>query len=98
MHTLQNSGVQASLGWIQHTVRPLLRTVDSFSQADQGHAGRDVCGDKHAGRKPYTGGCFAGPEGFGCALSRAEQSILSRVSNEPTSWAEVMAPIRLGTS
>lgn len=87
MHELPKSSIDPALGWLQHTVRPLLCAAGSVGAAHAGYAGRDAGSDCPAARKPYTGGCFGGAEGFGCSLSRAEQTVLARVKGEPMSWS-----------
>jgi hypothetical protein len=79
-------GTQSTVGWIQHTVRPLLCAAGAFGATVEARAGRALGRDCPASRKPYQGGCFAGAEGDGCRLSREEQSILIRVKNEAMSW------------
>lgn len=86
MPALPESTIQSALGWVQHTVRPLLRAGSPVSPAHQGDARRDVCSVRHAPGKRVEGRDFGGAEGMGCALSRAEQAVLVRVKNEPMSW------------
>ena len=86
MHQLPDSSIQSALGWIQHTVRPLLRPAGAFGAAGARAPGSDAVRDCPAVRKPYQGGCFGGHEGDGCGLSRAELGIFIRVKNEPMSW------------
>jgi hypothetical protein len=89
MQPLPESGIQSALGWVQHTVRPVLRSVDSVGPAHQGNARGDVCSAGHArAGHAYQSGCFGGDEGVGCALSRAEQAVFVRVKNEPMSWED----------
>lgn len=89
MQQLHESGIQSALGWVQHTVRPLLRPADSFGPAHQGNAGRDVCSAGHArAAHTYQGDHSGGAEGEGCALSWAERAVLVRVRNEPMSWED----------
>lgn len=75
-----------SLVWFQHVVRPLLRPPGAVGAAHadsaRGHAGRD----RAQARAPRALGCFAGPEGAGCALSCDELGIATRVQGEPLSW------------
>lgn len=88
MQGLPESGIQSALGWAQHTVRPLLRTVNPVGPAHQGDAGRDVCSVRHAQGKRTEGSDFGGAEGVGCALSLEEQAVYVRVKNEPMSWED----------
>ena len=75
-----------ALGWLQHTVRPLLRPTGAFCAAYAGPTGRIAASACPATRKPKAGGCFGGAEGEGCQLSREERLILGRVREEAMSW------------
>lgn len=90
LHTAPQQGIsRADMGWLQHVVRPLLRPPGALgpaaAQRTGGHAGLHRPPQGSA----YQGGCFAGGEGDGCALSAAEQRVLARVGGEPMSWEEM---------
>lgn len=86
MHELPESSIHSALGWIQHTVRPLLRAAGAFGTAGARASGGDAVRDCPASIKPYQGGCFGGAEGDGCRLSREELAVFIRVKHEPMSW------------
>ncbi|WP_168921873.1 hypothetical protein [Polaromonas vacuolata] len=88
MSGLPAIGNAAALGWLLHTVRPLLRSSNRFGPAIETCAGSDAVRLSFAPRKPYTGGCFAGPEGAGCALSGAEQDLLDNIKTQSMSWEQ----------
>ena len=83
---MPESSIQSALGWLRHTVRPLLRAAGALGAAGPRAPGGDAVRDCPAARKPYQGGCFRGPEGAGCGLSRVELAIFIRVKHEPMSW------------
>ncbi len=68
MHQLPESASQSALGWVQHTVRPLLRAADPVGQANEGGARGDVCRNCIASSDhPIEGARVAGVEVDGCA-------------------------------
>lgn len=70
----------------QPAVLGLLRAPGAVGAAHAQSAGSHA--GLHCARQPgpFKGGCFAGPEGAGCALSAAEILVLARVQHEPMSW------------
>lgn len=87
-----------AMGWMRHVVRPLLCPPGALrSPAAHGARGHAVLHRPSQG-SAYTGGCFAGPEGAGCALSEAEQRIGRWVGGEPMSWETDLASIPFATT
>lgn len=86
LRKLHPAGRNPKLGWVHHVVRPLLLRAVDFCPAPPGLAGRSSAGNHQAPGEAVGIRAFAGHEGIGCTLSRAEREILERVKHEPMSW------------
>ena len=90
LHAAPEPGsARAALGWLHHVVHPLLRPPGALGPAPAQRTGGHAGLHRQTRGRAYQGGCFAGAEGDGCALSAAEQRVLARVGGEPMSWEEM---------
>lgn len=73
-------------GCLRHVVLPLLRPSRAPRAASAHDAESHAVLHRPSPSRTYSGGCFAGAEGDGCALSEHEQRIAAWVGDGPMSW------------